>query len=56
MHNWILIDILEGYDENFEYVDNEYIIGCYTCEKVRVVKEVTFNKMMEHGLIEEVEV
>jgi len=64
MHNWILVNIIEVYENKTdkvfsfskrEFVEHQYVIGCYSCEKVRVVREDTFNKMKKLGLIEEVE-
>ena len=65
MHNYILVDIVEVYEnektDNIfllgepKFVGHNYVIGCYSCEKVRVVREDTFNKMVKLGLIEEVE-
>ena len=63
MHNWILVDIIEEYEgkehdilpilENV-FVGHNYVLGCYSCDTVRIVREDTFNKMMELGLVEEV--
>ena len=65
MHNWILVDIIEEYEgkendllpiiENV-FVGHKYMIGCYTCDSLRIVREDTFNKMVILGLIEEVSV
>ena len=63
MHNWILVDIIEEYerkeDEIFPIMENvfvghKYLIGCYSCDKIRIVREDTFKKMVELNLIEEV--
>jgi len=65
MHNWILVDIIEEYKGKEheiisiiepEFVGHKYLIGCYSCDTVRIVREDTFNKMVKLGLIEEVSV
>ena len=35
------------------FVEHKYILGCYSCEQTRIVREDTFNKMVKLGLIEE---
>lgn len=66
VHNYILVDIVEVYDNSKvdviyglirepKLVGHNYVIGCYSCGKVRVINESTFNLMVKLGLIEEQE-
>lgn len=64
MHDWILVDIIEEYKgqgnslypvmENV-FVGHKYLLWCYSCKEMKIVREDTFNKMIKYGLLEEVE-
>ena len=57
MHNYILLDVIEEYELednlNKKFVGHKYLIGCYTCEQTRIIRQDTFNKLYSHGLIED---
>ena len=59
-HNYILVEVIENYEGITEhgvtfgnkFVGLSYVVGCYTCGKVRTIRQETFDVMAKAGLLE----
>lgn len=60
VHDYILVDVMEVYRGKSEhgvsfepeFEGHAYVIGCYSCEMTRTVRQDTFDKLVKHGLLE----